>query len=213
MYNITTDVGVRYWGNNGLIQNNYFEGEGGIHGNGGAIHIIGNNNTVHNNTFVNMNYGGVVIGTYGEAANITITNNSLTNIQNSGISLLSSSSNDDLIAHNYLTNVSKGIRGIGENLNVFNNRVDNCGWEVSIGYVGGCISIAGGSDGVYRNISVFDNKITNAQQVGIIIGTASVEWGNLTVYNNTVEGAMEADLITEIWFSFGYGLFQRASRC
>ena len=85
-----------------------------------------------------MNYGGVVIGTYGEAANITITNNSLTNVQNTGISLFSSRGRDDLIAHNYLTNVSKGIRAIGEDLNVFNNRVDNCGWEVSIGYVGGC---------------------------------------------------------------------------
>jgi len=211
VYNITTDVGVRYWGNNGLIQNNYFEGEGGMHGNGGAIHVIGNNNTVHNNTFLNMNYGGVVIGTYGEAANITITNNSLSNVQNAGISLLSSSSINDLIAHNTLSNVSKGIRAIGEDLNVFDNRVDNCGWEFSVGYVGGCISIAGGGDGVYRNISVFDNKITNAQQVGLIIGTASVEWGNLTIYNNSVEGAMGADLITDIWFAFGYGLFLTSS--
>ena len=211
MYNITTDVGLRYWGNNGLIQNNYFEGEGGIHGNGGAIHILGNNNTVHNNTFVNMNYGGVVIGTYGEAANITITNNSLTNIQNSGISLLSSRGKGDLVAHNTMTNISSGIRAIGENLNVFNNSVDNCGWNFNFGYVGGCITIAGGSDGVYRNISVFGNKITNAQQVGLIIGTSSTEWGNLTFFNNTVEGAMEDDLIAGIWSTVGYGLFLTSS--
>ena len=211
MYNITTDVGLRYWGNNGLIQNNYFEGEGGIHGNGGAIHILGNNNTVHNNTFVNMNYGGVVIGTYGEAANITITNNSLANIQNSGISLLSSRGKGDLVAHNTMTNISSGIRAIGENLNVFNNSVDNCGWNFNFGYVGGCITIAGGSDGVYRNISVFGNKITNAQQVGLIIGTSSTEWGNLTFFNNTVEGAMEDDLIAGIWSTVGYGLFLTSS--
>ena len=43
-----------------------------------------------------------------------------------------------------MTNISSGIRAIGENLNVFNNSVDNCGWNFNFGYVGGCITIAGG---------------------------------------------------------------------
>ena len=73
------------------------------------------------------------------------------------------------------------------------------------------VSIAGGSDGVYRNKVYLIIKLLNAQQVGLIIGTSSTEWGNLMVYNNTVEGATEIDLITEIWFSFGYGLFLTSS--
>ena len=211
VYNITNDVGIRYWGNNASIQNNYFEGEGGMHGNNGAVHIIGNNILVDKNIFLNMTYGSTIIGTYGEAANITITNNSMTNIEGTGISFFSSRGKGDLVAHNTMTNISSGIRAIGENLNVFNNSVDNCGWNFNFGYVGGCITIAGGSDGVYRNISVFGNKITNAQQVGLIIGTSSTEWGNLSFFNNTVEGAMEDDLIAGIWSTVGYGLFLTSS--
>ena len=211
IYNITNDVGIRYWGNNASIQNNYFEGEGGTHGNNGAVHIIGNNILVDNNIFLNMSYGSTIIGTYGEAANITVTNNSLTNVDGTGISFFSSKSKGDLIAHNSMSNISKGIRAIGENLKVFNNSVDNCGWDFNLGYVGGCITIAGGGDGVYRNITVYDNKVVNAQQVGLIIGTSSIEWGNLTFFNNTVVGATKDDLITGIWSTVGYGLFLTSS--
>ena len=68
----------------------------------------------------------------------------------------------------------QGIRASGENLTIFGNVVQDCGRTESAGYVGGCITVAGGSYGRHDNITISQNVIIEPTQVGIIIGTANV---------------------------------------
>jgi len=189
IHNITNDVSIRYSGNNGTIQNNSFKNDGADpHGSYGAVHIIGNNNTIRHNEFLNMSRLGNVVGTYGEATNISIYNNNFENILYNAIAVYAGNNKNYIISNNTFNNVSTGIRASGENLTISNNLVEDCGRTDSVGYVGGCITVAGGYSGRHDNITITKNVIKNPTQVGIIIGTASVSWGNITISDNAIQG-------------------------
>ena len=146
IFNITTDVGMRYWGNNGTIQNNLFDGDGAEpHGTYGAVHIIGDNNTVRFNHFLNMTRSGNVLGTYGESSEISIYDNYFEDISYNAIATYANNNKNYIISNNTIINVSTGIRASGENLTIDHNLVEDCGRTDSVGYVGGCITVAGGS--------------------------------------------------------------------
>ena len=188
IYNVTNDVAVRYWGNNGSFVNNHFK-DYNVTASNGAIHIIGDNTEILNNKFVNLTSSYTIIGLYGSASNTTISNNTIINANNFAIAMFGSGGNNT-IKENNLTNVAQGIWGRGENIFINDNKVNECGWDDSPGYVGGCIVIAGGGQATRQdNVTIENNYIVNAREVGFMTGTANRVWGNITFSNNTITNA------------------------
>ena len=188
IYNVTTDVGLRFWGNNASIKNNYFEDFNST-GSSGAIHVIGDNAEVANNTFVSMSQANTIIGVYGDASNVTISKNTINGSGYYAIALFGNGRNNT-INYNNLTNVPHGVWARGENTTISNNYINECGWNDNPGYAGGCIVIAlGGTETRLDNVTIENNTILNARQVGFMTGTAEREWGNITFNNNTINNA------------------------
>ena len=97
------------------------------------------------------------------------------------------SGSNNTIKENNLTNVAQGIWGRGENIFINDNKLNECGWDDSPGYVGGCIVIAGGGQATRQdNVTIQNNYIVNAREVGFMTGTASRVWGNITFSNNSI---------------------------
>ena len=188
IFNITDDVAIRSWGGNGSFKNNYFEDFNGT-GTNGAIHIVGDNAIVANNKFVNLTNVNTLLGVYGTASNVKIFNNSIVNANNFGIALFGSGRNNS-ISSNQLSNVPQGIWGRGENITIRNNSLNECGWDESPGYIGGCIVIAGGGqDARQDNVTIENNIMINVREVGFMTGTAAREWGNVSFNNNIIKNA------------------------
>ena len=187
VYNTTYDVTMRYWGSNATIVNNYVEE------NRGAFHLVDSHNgLVMNNTFVNITGAHSSLGSWGNSRNITWVGNTMNNVENYGFTLYGSE--DSIIINNSFYKVADPILAGGENITITGNVMDDCGWDYSFEYVGGCITIA--SNYSPGNITVYNNTMVNAKDVGIIIGSSSSAWSNITIYDNHVEDSLYGLLMT-----------------
>ena len=165
-----------YYGNNGLIQYNYFSN--GVSG----VFVDGGNNTViRYNEFFNMSgQKAIELLNY---SNTTVYGNLIQKVQ---AGLQNWNSNNTLFYNNTITDAfGSGVYLTGSNLTIRDNEISNCGTVGIIITNEAWYYDSTGTTTEHSNVIITNNTVTNATY-GIAIGSGDRQTEGITISENIV---------------------------